>query len=87
MNELDRPPGPAGGDIPFLSSWKEIAAHLVVSVKTAQRYENELGLPIKRRGGRVSITLPDLLAWQDPHAGKQDDFHAYRQNVSHAGHP
>ena len=61
---MDRPAGPASGDRPSLSSWKEIAAQLDVSVKTAQRYENELGLPIKRLGGRVSITVPDLLAWQ-----------------------
>ena len=51
-----------------LTSWKEIAAQLQVSVKTAQRYETELGLPVRRLGGRVSLPLADLQSWQEENA-------------------
>lgn len=47
-----------------MTSWKEIATHLQVSVKTAQRYETEMGLPVRRLGGRVSISIQELAAWQ-----------------------
>src|SRR5262245_27244354 len=36
-----------------LNGWKEIAGHLARSVRTAQRWEAELGLPVQR------ITTPD----------------------------
>jgi hypothetical protein len=35
----------------ILNSWKEIAKHLRCGVRTAQRWEQELGLPIRRPGG------------------------------------
>jgi len=31
-----------------LSSWKEIAAYLGKSIRTVQRYEHDLGLPVHR---------------------------------------
>ena len=34
-----------------LSSWKEIASHLERGVRTVQRWESELGLPVRRKGG------------------------------------
>lgn len=55
--------GSSRDDVRF-NSWKEIAAHLGVSVKTAQRYEEEKGLPVKRIGNRVSISAAELAAWQ-----------------------
>ncbi len=64
MNDLDRPSQTPDGEKLPLTSWKEIAAYLQVSVKTAQRYETEHGLPVKRLGGRVSIALSELMAWQ-----------------------
>jgi hypothetical protein len=50
-----------------LTSWKEIAAYLQVSVRTAQGWERERGLPVKRLPGsrsRVAINLADLERWR-----------------------
>lgn len=47
-----------------LSSWKDIAAHLGKSVRTVQRWEIELGLPIHRpnqRQQRIILAYPDEL--------------------------
>src|SRR4051794_4944965 len=50
-----------------LGSWKEIAAYLGKGVRTAQRYESQLGLPVRRpdRDDRkIVFALPDELdAW------------------------
>lgn len=35
----------------ILNSWKEIAAHLRLGVRTVQRYESQYGLPIRRFNG------------------------------------
>lgn len=37
----------------FLSGWKEIANFLGMGVRTIQRYERELGLPVRRPAGKV----------------------------------
>jgi hypothetical protein len=53
---------------PELTSWKEIATFLGVSVRTAQKWEAERGLPVRRLpGGRshVSARIEDLAAWRD----------------------
>lgn len=51
----------------FLSGWKEIANHLGKGVRTVQRYERELGLPIRRPArkamGSVLATVAELDAW------------------------
>jgi hypothetical protein len=41
-----------------LHSWKEIALYMRLGVRTVQRYEQHLGLPIRRFGGvaRTSVT-------------------------------
>lgn len=47
-----------------LSSWKDVAAHLGKSVRTVQRWEAELGLPIHRpnkRRQRIILAYPDEL--------------------------
>ncbi len=47
-----------------LSSWKDVAAHLGKSVRTVQRWEVELGLPIHRpnkRQQRIILAYPDEL--------------------------
>ncbi len=47
-----------------LNSWKEIAAHLGRGVRTAQRCERELHLPVHRPKGRVRsavIAFPEEL--------------------------
>lgn len=50
-----------------LSGWKEIAAHLRRSVRAAQRWEHELGLPVKRvktvAGQVVFASRTELDAW------------------------
>ncbi len=60
------PPSPT--DNRELKSWKEIAGYLGVTVRTAQRYEQELGLPIRRLpGGRGRIWTPaaEIDAWKE----------------------
>ncbi len=50
-----------------LSSWKEIAAYLTKGVRTVQRWERELGLPVRRPVGhnrRIVIAVPaELDGW------------------------
>lgn len=50
-----------------LSGWKEIALYLGKGVRTVQRYERELGLPVRRPAGRpraaVVATKQELEAW------------------------
>lgn len=51
-----------------LTSWKEIAEFLEVSVRTAQRYEAEYALPVRRvesgKGLAVVAKVGDLEAWK-----------------------
>lgn len=50
-----------------LNSWKEIAAYLGRGVRTVQRWERELGLPVRRPRGKersaVIALTPDLDRW------------------------
>ena len=50
-----------------LNSWKEIAAYLGRGVRTVQRWERELGLPVRRPRGKersaVIALTPDLDSW------------------------
>ena len=51
----------------FLSGWKEIATYLGMGVRTVQRYERELRLPVHRPNGKsagaVIATKAELDAW------------------------
>ncbi len=51
-----------------MTSWKEIAQFLGVSVRSAQRYETEMGLPVRRLGGdkgrAVAASVADLVEWR-----------------------
>ena len=40
-----------------LSGWKEIAHYLGKGVRTVQRYESELGLPVRRPAGELSRSV------------------------------
>jgi hypothetical protein len=57
---------------PVLSSWKEIAGYLGKGVRTVQRWERELGLPVRRPKGhnsRIILAYPDeLKSWAMPRA-------------------
>src|ERR1051326_7027499 len=50
-----------------LNSWKEIAAYLGRGVRTVQRWEQELGLPVRRPRGKsrsaVIAFKPELDQW------------------------
>jgi hypothetical protein len=50
-----------------VAGWKEIARYLGKGVRTVQRYEREMGLPIRRPAGRsraaVIATKAELDAW------------------------
>src|SRR4051812_31615831 len=49
-----------------LSSWKEIASYLGRSVRTVQRWERELGLPIRRiESGRRPIIITSTAEVED----------------------
>ncbi len=54
-------------DSAVLSSWKEIAAYLGKGVRTVQRWERELNLPVRRpvaHNQRIVIAVPsELDAW------------------------
>jgi len=50
-----------------LTSWKEIAGFLGVNVRTAQKWETERKLPVRRLPGgrgRVAADVPALDAWK-----------------------
>lgn len=53
--------------IHILSGWKDIASYLGKGVRTVQRYEEELRLPVRRPAGRtrgsVVATKSELDAW------------------------
>lgn len=56
----------------MLSSWKEIAAHFGVTVRTVQNWEAERGLPVERLPGprgRVYANPAALDAWLKQHEG------------------
>src|SRR5438045_852731 len=51
----------------FFSGWKDIASYLGKGVRTVQRYERELSLPVRRPAGKstgsVVATKAELDAW------------------------
>ena len=51
----------------FLSGWKEIANYLGKGVRTVQRYERDMGFPVRRPAGKpraaVIATRAELDAW------------------------
>jgi hypothetical protein len=59
--------GQPKAELEILNGWKEIANHLGKGVRTVQRYERILALPIRRpagrRGGSVIATKAELDAW------------------------
>ena len=63
-----------------LSSWKQIAQYLDVNVRTAQKWERERGLPIRRRHGargRVSTNAVAVDAWKKRAATSEENCYAW----------
>ena len=60
-----------------LGSWKEIAAYLGKGVRTVQRWENDLGLPVRRPDGAakgvVYASTDELERWLARRWGKRAD--------------
>ena len=58
-----------------LGNWKEIAAYLGKGVRTVQRWEQQLGLPVRRPGGRslgiVCASPEELDMWLETRWSKQ----------------
>jgi hypothetical protein len=53
-------------NLTVLTSWKEIAAYFGKGVRTVQRWERELGLPVRRPSGNshdVYAQCEELQAW------------------------
>jgi len=75
MPEEPTPPSPREK----LSSWKEIAAWLGVNVRTAQKWEAESGMPVRRVPGsnRVIAYTGELTAWL--HGAHEAETEAARQ--------
>jgi phage terminase Nu1 subunit (DNA packaging protein) len=51
-----------------LGSWKEIAHYLGVNIRTAQKWERERGMPVRRSAGtrgRVSADADALESWKN----------------------
>ena len=51
-------------DAAELKSWKAISAFLRVSVRTAQRWQTQYGLPVRRNGRDVLASPSDLIHWK-----------------------
>ena len=65
LTPLDSPASPASHD--RLDGWKEISAHIGRGIRTAQRWERDLGMPVHRlstgAGEAVYARRPELDAW------------------------
>ncbi|HEV2396796.1 MAG TPA: hypothetical protein VGS27_07645 [Candidatus Sulfotelmatobacter sp.] len=65
--ELSGSPSENKAQSELLSGWKDIANYLGKGIRTVQRYELELGLPIRRPAGKmrgsVLATRSELDAW------------------------
>ena len=76
----------------ILNSWKEIAKYLDRGVRTAQRWERDLQLPVRRpRGKRRSAVLAlrtEIDAWLSscPQLALDDDNEERGKVVSFPGH-
>lgn len=70
----------------ILSGWKDIANHLGRGVRTVQRYERELGLPVRRLSGNAKVavvaTKPDLDSWVRSSPTEQESLNAEQKSLN-----
>jgi hypothetical protein len=74
-----------------LSGWKQIAAYLEVSIPTARKYGNTLGLPVRKRGGRYYADSEEIDRWKRlesdeaavPRTGPKRDDPRIRRSPGH----
>jgi hypothetical protein len=69
-----------------LSSWKEIASYLGKGVRTVQRWERELGLPVRRpkpNEKQIVLAFPDELdAWVRESQHQSGSQNSQRQELT-----
>ena len=72
----------------MLSGWKDIATHMGKGVRTVQRYERELGLPVRRVSGHptsaVIATKSDLDSWVRSSATVQESINRSQKAINAA---
>ncbi len=75
MATVSRPTTPQQANV--LGSWKEIAAYLRKGVRTVQRWEQQLGLPVHRpevaAKGMVFASPEELDQWLSMHWARRSD--------------
>jgi hypothetical protein len=70
---------PAAAQARELTSWKEVAEYLGVSVRTAQRWAVTRGLPVRKLGsqrGRVVALVSELEHWRQTSPQRPDWWHS-----------
>jgi hypothetical protein len=75
-----------GNDQVLLSCWKDIANYVGKGVRTAQRWEHELSLPVRRPEGRgtkgpVSARPADLDNWLSFYWSERSPNKGHRSNL------
>jgi hypothetical protein len=71
-----------------LTCWKEIAEYLHKGVRTVQRYERQMGLPVRRphgqQGGVVLAFSDEVDAWVRSHfeGGRQSELEILREELA-----
>jgi len=77
---------PESASTQILSGWKDIASYLRKGVRTVQRYERVLGLPVRRPAGKprgsVVATKVELDAWVMA-SPFRESYQLVRPNPSH----
>jgi hypothetical protein len=72
----------------FLSGWKDIANYLDKGVRTVQRYEHDMGLPVRRPGGKprgsVIATVAEIAAWVTARQSREELQLSRQPTTSHS---
>ena len=72
----------------FLSGWKDIANYLDKGVRTVQRYEHDMGLPVRRPGGKpcgsVIATAAEIAAWVTASPSREGKELSRQATTSHS---